>query len=364
MKDKNVSGIQKFLDQVGITPLGALCLVVLAVLPFIPPFTKEYLRRWLIMGILLGSQSLAFDFTAGYIGIVNFGFCAFVGLGAYTSAVLAAKAGVSPWFGLFIAIVPAALLGFLTGVLTLRLRGIFAAVMAWFVGLALMGIATKWVKLTEGPLGLNTPALLKTTQNLPYFYIIFVMMLVVYIVLKKVVRSPLGLAFRAIGQNMEAARTSGINPTRYRIINFTLSCAFAGWLGGFYAHYLGVLMPDVMSTSKTIEVLVVAYIGGRGSLWGGLFAAVPFLIAMEFVRSFLSNLPGLNLILYGVFLILVMIHYPGGVAKLYESLFGKSKNRTVRWLINKSESRFRVDKVSEPASPKSDRENTLRRASL
>ncbi len=193
---KGVTSLQKFLDQLGITPLGALCLVVLAVVPFIPPFTKEYLRRWLIMGILLGSQSMAFDFTAGYIGIVNFGFCAFMGLGAYTSAILASKVGVSPWFGMFIGIAPAALLGFLTGVLTLRLRGIFAAVMAWFVGLALMGIATKWVPLTEGPLGLNTPTLLKTTSNLPYFYIIFVMMLVVYIVLKKVVRSPFGLAFQ------------------------------------------------------------------------------------------------------------------------------------------------------------------------
>jgi hypothetical protein len=82
---KDGSPIQKFLDQFGITPLGALCLLALGVLPFIPPFTKEYLRRWLIMGILLGSQSMAFDFTAGYIGIVNFGFCAFMGLGAYAS---------------------------------------------------------------------------------------------------------------------------------------------------------------------------------------------------------------------------------------------------------------------------------------
>jgi len=333
---KDVSGVQKFLDQLGLTPLGVLCLVVLAALPFIPPFTKEYLRRWLIMAILLGSQSMAFDFTAGYIGIVNFGFCAFMGLGAYTSAVLAAKAGVSPWFGLFISIPPAALLGFLTGVLTLRLRGIFAAVMAWFVGLALMGITIKWVKVTEGPLGLNTPALLKTTSNLPYFYIILVMMLVVYIVLKKVVRSPFGLAFRAIGQNMEAARTSGINPTRYRIFNFTLSCAIAGWLGGFYAHYLGVLMPDVMSTAKTIEVLVVAYIGGRGSIWGGLFAAIPFFIAMELVRSSLSNLPGLNLILYGLFLIVIMIYYPGGVANIYQTLVSRVKNPFIRRLVNRN----------------------------
>ncbi len=94
-------------------------------------------------------------------------------------------------------------------------------------------------------------------------------------------------------------------------------------------------MPEVMSTSKTIEVLVVAYIGGRASIWGGLFAAIPFLIAMELVRSSLSNLPGLNLLLYGLFLIVIMIYYPGGVAKLYQILVSRAKNPLIRKLINK-----------------------------
>ncbi|MEW6265702.1 MAG: branched-chain amino acid ABC transporter permease [Thermodesulfobacteriota bacterium] len=328
---------QSLLARAGLTPLGVICLLLLALLPLIPPFNKEYLIRWLTLAVLIGAQALAFDFTAGYISIVNFGFCAFFGLGAYTSGILAAKAGVNPWLGMFIGVIPSALLGFLTGVLTLRLRGIFAAVMAWFVGLALMGLATKWVSLTEGPLGLNIPTLIKTSSNLPYFYIVLVMMLVIYVVLHWVVKSPMGLAFRAIGQNMEAARTSGINPARYRIINFTLSCAFAGWLGGFYAHYYGVLMPDVMSTAKTIEVLVVAYLGGRGSLWGGMFAAVPFIYSMEMVRSFLTKFAGLNLILYGLFLILIMIFYPGGVAKLYQELICRFKNRTIRRLTNQKD---------------------------
>ncbi|MBF0529155.1 MAG: branched-chain amino acid ABC transporter permease [Deltaproteobacteria bacterium] len=338
-KDKAPSGIlstvPKILGKAGFTPLGCICLLLLALLPLIPPFNKEYLIRWLTVAVLIGAQALAFDFTAGYISIVNFGFCAFFGLGAYTSAILATKMGVSPWLGMFMAIIPSAVLGFLTGILTLRLRGIFAAVMAWFIGLALMGIAIKWVALTEGPLGLNTPPLLKTSSNLPYFYVVFTMMVIIYIVLNRVVRSPMGLAFQAIGQNMEAARTSGINPTRYRIINFTLSCAFAGWLGGFYAHYYGVLMPDIMSTNKTVEIMIVAYLGGRGSLWGGMLAAVPFIYTMEMVRSFLSKFAGLNLILYGFFLVLIMIFYPGGAAKLYYSLLDRVRNPIIRWLANK-----------------------------
>ena len=321
--------VQKTLAQAGLSPLGAISLLLLALLPLMPPFNQEYLVRWLVVAVLIGAQAMTFDFTAGCISIVNFGYCAFFGLGAYTSGVLAVKFGINPWLGMFIGVIPSALLGFLTGILTLKLRGIFAAVMAWFVGLALMGIANKWMPMTAGPMGLSTPTLFNTSSNLPYFYIIFAMMLVIYVVLNRVVRSPMGLAFQAIGQNMEAARTSGINPTRYRIINFTLSCAFAGWLGGFYAHYYGVLMPEIMSTSKTVEVMVVAYIGGRGSLWGGMLAAVPFIFSMEIVRTSLSNLPGLNLILYGLFLILVMVFYPGGAAQLYQNVARRSKNKVM-----------------------------------
>jgi branched-chain amino acid transport system permease protein len=332
-REKKINGIQRFLDLAGMTPLGALGIVVLAILPFIPPFNREYLIRWLVVGLFVGAQALAFDFTGGCIRIYNFGFSAFVGLGAYTSAILAVKFGLSPWIGMFIGILPSALLGFLTGILTLRLRGIFAAVMTVFICLALMGTATQLVSITKGSLGLNCPALLKTASNLPYFYIILSMMTVIYLALNRVVRSHMGLAFKAIGQNMEAARTSGINPIRYRIINFTLSCACAGWLGGFYAHYYGILMPDVMAIPRTVEVFVVVAIGGQGSFWGGAVAAIPFIYAMELVRSSFSNSPGLNLLLYGLFLILITIYYPGGIAGLYWNLRGKSKNRFVRFVI-------------------------------
>ena len=333
-KNININRIQRLLDLACLTPMGFLGLIILFVLPLIPPFNQDYLIRWMVVGLLMAAQAVAFDFTGGYINIVNFGFAAFVGLGSYTSAILAVNFGLSPWIGIFVGVIPAALVGFLTGVLTLRLRGIYAAVMVWFISLALMGLATKLVFLTEGPLGLNCPTLLKSSSNLPYFYIIFIMFMLTYIVLKWVVRSHMGLAFKAIGQNMEAARTSGINPTRYRIINFTLSCAFAGWLGGFYAHYYGILMPDVMHTTKTIEVLVIVYIGGRASIWGGAFAAIPFVFSMEMIRSVFSQYPGVNLIFYGLFLILIMIYYPGGIAQLYQSLIERSKSPFFLRLVN------------------------------
>jgi branched-chain amino acid transport system permease protein len=329
----------KLLRQLNLTPAGVLGLAVLAVLPFIPPFNQEYLIRWLIAAALIAASAIAFDFTAGFINIVNFGFYAILGLGGYTSAILSVNLGLTPWIGVFCGAAAAGILGFLTGLLTLRLRGIFAAVMAWFVGLALMGLATKMVWLTRGPLGLRTPRLFETASNIPYYYLILLLMLFTYLVCSRVVASKVGIAFKAIGQNMDAAKTSGINPTYYRILNFTLSCALAGLLGGFYAHYYGILTPDIMHTSKTVEVLAVAYIGGRGSLWGGAAIAFPFILAMELVRSGLSNLPGLNLILYGLLLILVMIYYPGGFAKFFDVYVRHPKNRALNYFLNGASAR-------------------------
>ena len=317
--------ITRGLGQVGFTPLGVVLLIIIVVLPFLPYFKQEHVVRWLITGAFLAAQSAAFDFTAGYINVVNFGFAAILGLGAYTSAILANTSpflivqwGIPPWLGIFIGAAVAGLVGLALGALTLRLRGIFAAVMAWFVGIALLGVVRNWTDLTRGPLGLHPHSLLETTENLPYFYIILAMMLVVYVSLRMVTRSRLGLAFRAIGQNIDAARASGINPTKYRVLNFALSCMFAGWLGGFYAHYFGSLTPQtLMHTSKTVEVLAIAYIGGRGSLWGGMVVAFPFIFFIENLRSNLPDLPGLHLVIYGVLMILVMIYYPDGLVGLY-----------------------------------------------
>jgi branched-chain amino acid transport system permease protein len=323
------------LSQLGFTPLGLALVLLLFALPWLPIFRQEHYLRWLIMGAFLAAQAVAFDFTAGYINVVNFGFAAILGLGAYTSAilantspVLAIQPGISPWIGIFAGALVAGVVGFGLGVLTLRLRGIFAAVMAWFVGLALLGLARNLVPLTRGPLGISPEQLLDVNSNRPYFYVILVMMLVTYVTLHRVVRSRYGLAFKAIGQNFEAARASGINPTRYRVFNFTLSCMFAGWLGGFYAHYFGSLTPGtVMVTAKTVEVLAIAYIGGRGSLWGGMAVAFPFVILIELLRSNLTALPGLHLVIYGVLMIMVMTYYPGGLAGVYYTVLSKLRRR-------------------------------------
>ncbi|MDR3671772.1 MAG: branched-chain amino acid ABC transporter permease [Holophaga sp.] len=326
MQQTNIaSGGLAGLTRAGFSPLGAVLFLLLALAPFIPPFSQEFMIRWMVMGAFLAAQAVAFDFTAGFINVVPFGFAAILGVGAYTSAIfantslgLAFHPGISPWFGIWIGALVAGVFGLGLGLLTLRLRGIFAAIMSWFVGIALMGLARNMTWLTRGPSGMAPSTLFATTSNIPYFYVALGMLLVVYVSLTLITRSHIGLAFRAMGQNYDAACASGINPTFYRVLNFTVSSFFAGWLGGFYAHYFGSLTPTaVMDTSKTVEVLAIAYIGGRGSLWGGIVIAFPMVFFLELLRSNWTELPGLQFVIYGLLLILVMIYYPLGLAGIY-----------------------------------------------
>jgi branched-chain amino acid transport system permease protein len=308
----------------GLSPLAAAIWLALAIAPIF--IQDEYILRLMVVSLLFGAQAMAFDLTVGYINVVNFGFAAFVGLGAYTSGLLAVKFGLSPWWGFLFAPLAAGLLGLLTGILTLRLRGIYAAVMAWFVGLALMGLAVVLVDLTRGQLGLIVPLLLDTSDQLPYYYVMLPITFSIYLILRLLTTSNTGLAFRALGQNLEASRASGVNPTLYRVLNFTVACALAGLIGAFYAHYVGILTPGMMATKSTVEVLALAYVGGRGSIWGGLLAAFLIIPVFEYLKPLLE----LRLILYGLFLILTMILYPGGLAGILRSVAQALQRRRER----------------------------------
>jgi len=271
---------------------------------------------------MYGALAMAFDFTAGFIGIVNFGFAAFWGLGAYTSGCLAYHLGLNPWFGLAAAAASAAVLGLMLGLLTIRLGGIFAACMTWFVAMVLLTVASNWVTMTRGATGLTTPLLFEGQNSMPYLLVMVGLVSLTYLTLTRLVRSKLGLAFRAIGQDLEAASISGVDANFYKVLNFTISCAFAGLIGGFYAHFVGVLTPQSLHTRATVEIMVIAYIGGRGSIWGGLLAALLIIPGLEQLKSVqaLSDLMELRLILYGALMIVVMVFYPKGLAGIWEHL--------------------------------------------
>jgi branched-chain amino acid transport system permease protein len=195
--------------------------------------------------------------------------------------------------------------------------------MTWFVAMAMLSVTSNMVSITRGATGLTIPLLFKSAENFPYLVIMAAITVASYAVLSLMVRSKAGLAFQAIGQDLEAASISGVNANYYKVMNFPISCAFAGYIGWFFAHYVGVLTPQVLHTRATVEIMVISYIGGRGSLWGGLAAALLIIPAMEQLKSVqaLSEVMELRLLLYGLLMILVMIYYPGGLSELVKAVF-------------------------------------------
>ncbi|MBN1148554.1 MAG: branched-chain amino acid ABC transporter permease [Anaerolineales bacterium] len=300
------------LDLLGLSPAFLACVAVLALAPLL--VKDAYLQRLLVISLFFGTLAMAFDFTGGFINAVNFGFAGFIGLGAYATALVALNTGLGPWIGLLIAAIASGSVGFLTGILTLPLRGIYVSLMSWFVGMTLMALAGAMEDVTHGARGLIVPPLFESITTLGYLYILLVVAVALYILLRLIIRSRIGLAFRAIGQNFDAACASGVNPTRYKLLNFTLSCACAGLLGGFYGHFVGIVTPEIMDTSYTMEVMALSFIGGSGSLLGGVFAA--FLLIPIF--DSLKKLMEYRLIIYGLLLIVVMIFYPSGLSGLYQ----------------------------------------------
>jgi branched-chain amino acid transport system permease protein len=226
---------------------------------------------------------------------------------------------VSPWLGVICGALVAMLFGVLVGVLTLRLSGIYAAVITWFLALSLMAVTTALPALTRGALGLMVPPLFDTFDTGPYLYTLLPIVLVIYLTVTTVAHSRVGLAFRGIGQNIAAARASGVNPTLFRVANFTMSCGFAGLLGAFYGHFIGILTPSFMDTSHTMDVLALAYVGGRGSLWGGIVAALIFIPAFQSIEQLMAG----RLVIYGVVLVAVMVFWPGGLAGTLQVLAKK-----------------------------------------
>ncbi len=306
------SVLNAWLGALGLSLPFLACVLFLALTPLF--IQQAYILRLLVLSLYFGTLAMIFDFAGGFINAVNFGFAAFVGLGAYIAAMLSLYTHLNSWLGLIVALLVTGLIGFLTGLLTLRLRGIYISLMSWFVGMTLEALATAMVNITRGARGIVVPPMNDSMTVVSHLYVFLGGMILLYVILRLIIRSRVGLAFQAIGQNYEVARASGVNPVKYKLINFTLSCACAGLIGGYYAHFIGIVTPELLDMSHTMEVLALSFIGGSGSLLGGVFAAFLFIPVFDSLASLMQYKD----VIYGLTLIVIMIFYPAGLNGLYQ----------------------------------------------
>jgi branched-chain amino acid transport system permease protein len=301
--------------------------VLLALLVAIPPWSgNPYVTTVFISAVMFGLLGAIYDLMIGFAGLTNFGYAGFIAVGAYASALATFHHDVNPWLGLVLGGIAGALLGLFTGLVTLRLRGLYLGLTTWFLAEAIRLTISNATDYTRGVMGLNVapfPDLFGISfargQLLPYYYLLLVIAAAILIATALLLRSRIGLAFKAMREDELATQSLGLDTVRLKLLNFTLASAFTGIVGAFYCRYLGILTPtpEEFGVPRTVEILTIAYVGGRGTLWGPLFAAFLLIGFQEYFRS----LEAWRLVIYGALLIAVILFMPKGLAALRRYLW-------------------------------------------
>jgi len=286
----------------------------------------EYLIHILVITGIYIILTISLNLVLGYTGLASLGHAAFSCVAAYTSALLALNYGVSPWLGLLIGAVIAALSGLVIGFPSLRLKGDYLALATFGLGVIIYSVAKNWVSLTRGPMGLpGIPgfSILGYELSSVWHYLIIILVFVVLtcFVIKRVVNSPFGRVLQGIREDEIATLALGKNINKYKIVVFVIGAFFAGIAGSLYAHYITFIDPSSFTVMESITILLMVVFGGMGSLSGSFVGAAVLVILPELLR-FLgmpsSVAAPLRQMIYGLLLVVLMLKRPQGILGRYK----------------------------------------------
>ena len=300
-------------NEVLVLPSRTLVLVWAVGLLLLPlVYNDAYVLRILTMTCIFAIFAASWDLLAGYTGQVNFGHALFFGAGAYTSALLSLKLGVTPWLTIWAAAAVAALFGYLSGYLCLRLRGSYLSLATLAFPLIGLGLLFAFPDFSGGELGVSglQRMILGPTAN---YYVACVSMLVIVFGLWAIADSRFGIVLHAIRDDEVAARASGINTPRYKLAVFALSAAAAGYAGALLAHYLRVAGPSTLEVALSFQVVIWGIFGGVATIYGPVVAVFILYPLTEWLGSF-KHFGELRLLIFAVIVLLVLLFMPRGLA--------------------------------------------------
>ncbi len=288
-----------------------ILLVLLALLPLIG--ISSYIMHILILVTIYSMIGMAWNLLGGYCGQVSFGHAAYFGVGAYTSGLLYSKLGLSPWWGLPLSIVVVIVLSFVIGFICLRLKGPYFALGTLAMGEVLRVTAENLVKFTGGDVGILIRERTWVGKTW-YYYIILLLSVGAFLVIKKTVESRLGYYFVSIREDQDAAESMGIDTTLYKTIALCLSGTLTGIAGAFYTNYMGYIDPKVVFSLHDISIvtIMVVMVGGVATYWGPTIGAIIMVFLAEIIRSN-PGLGAAHQTLFGVLLIIIIIFVPNGI---------------------------------------------------
>ena len=312
--------------------LITLALVVLAVFPLVSG--NLYYQNLLILTFLLAIGASGWNIMGGYAGYISLGNSAFIGLGAYTTGILAAKQHVSPFLGCLVGGLVCALAAAVLSLVTRRTRGMYFVIVT-FAALQLLGVvATTWSGLTGGSQGLALPlpTWSLSYQNWPFYYPLLGLLVLTVAVSVLVRRSKLGLGLFAIQDDEDKAAGLGVRTAVYKMIAFVFGGTFVGIAGGIYAYYLAFLnVSAVFDIVTSMLIVLSALLGGRGTVWGPVLGAFIIEPLANVTSTSLggANAGAIRLLLFGGLLGGVVLFLPRGVLPTVTTYWWRRKARHV-----------------------------------
>ena len=258
-------------------PLAVLAVIVAVFIPFV--ITDNGIMSGLVIAAILFMTLMGLDVLMGYAGQVSLGQAGFMAIGGYTSGYLAINTEIAPVLSILAGIGVSILCALVLSVVTLRLRGLYLALATLAFGLLINSCAVGFLDITGGPSGLvGIPSFSvgSFTFGTPraMYYLVLVLDLVILIGLVGAMRSGFGRALKAIRSDQMAAAALGINTVRYKLAAFLISVTLASLAGSLYAFFFNFLAPEMVGTSRSLELVAMLIIGGESTLVGGLFGAL------------------------------------------------------------------------------------------
>lgn len=295
----------------------AVCLAG-AMLPDVLPnlFYVHLANLTLVSGIF--ALSLWIIYSVGQLSLCH---GAFAGLGAYISALLSLKAGLAPFVALIASGLATAAAAALLGAVILRLRGVYFVLVTFLFGQMFTLVALNWAGVTNGANGLIAiPSITLFGYGFgsrpAFFHFAFAVFLLVLLFTWALNRSTYGRAFHSIQQNINLAESCGIDTARFQMIAFAIGSGIAGIGGAMIAHYIHYVSPDTFTFHNSVAYITMLVVGGRSLLWGAIVGAAFLTPLPELLRDF----EGLQHILYGAIMIVVLRILPGGLISVFDRI--------------------------------------------
>jgi len=298
--------------------------IVIVVLIAIPQTMSSYITYVVALAMLYAILTASFDLMAGYTGPLSFSHAAFYGIGAYASALLTLKVGMSFWLAFPISVVGVFIFSVIVGYPALKLRGHYFAVTTFFFGHFVYLVLLNSRDLTNGPLGLggikppdDVFGISFASMNANYYLIMFFSVIIVSFLLV-LVKSGIGRYLIAIRENEDLAEAIGINTTFYKVLAFGISGGLAGMAGSLFAHFFKLLHPSTFAWMTSEMVVIMALVGGSGTIIGPIIGAGVVTFILEFMRF----APEWRFIIWSVMLIVVLLIEPKGLMGIARRLRG------------------------------------------